>query len=145
MIRQLCGFGQVPNNLEDDQRFRAGIDEFDMLDLSIFDVAELIRASRDFDELTVESLARFSMDKHDRRPFDVLFIDYLSKLSTSKRLMTEHERLRAIGNRPHARALTLQYRNAMKTIGDNLSLINSRLFKRVEKKTQDKGWGPFSE
>lgn len=46
---------------------------------------------------------------------------------------------------PHARALTLQYRASMKTIGDNLSLINSRLFKRVEKKTQDKGWGPFSE
>lgn len=152
MIRQLCGFGQVPNNLEDDQRFRAGIDEFDMLDLSIFDVAELSRASRDFDELTVESLARFSMDKHDRRPFDVLFIDYLSKLSTSKRLMTEHERLRAIGNRLHLLATsmaipvvvvsqtTVDQHGALKSKGSEGPMEAAALILEVDRKADsDKG------
>lgn len=152
MIRQICGFGQVPNNLEDDQKFRAGVDEFDMLDLSIFDVAELSRASRDFDELTVEALSRFAMDKHERRPFDLLVVDYLSKLSTSKRLMTEHERLRAIGNRLHLLATsmaipvvvvsqtTVDQHGALKSKGSEGPMEAAALILEVDRKADsDKG------
>jgi len=45
----------------------------------------------------------------------------------------------------HMAALRVQWQASMKTIGDNLSLIQSRTFKHVDKKTRDKGWGPFSE
>ena len=46
---------------------------------------------------------------------------------------------------PHMQGLQTQYRAAMKTIGDNHSLMNLRTFKHVEKSTVDRGWGPLSE
>lgn len=45
----------------------------------------------------------------------------------------------------HNQSIHLQYRSAMKTIGDNLALIQSRTFKRAEKATIDRGWGPLND
>lgn len=48
-------------------------------------------------------------------------------------------------SQPHQQGLQVQYRMAMKTVGDNLSLMQQRTFKQVEKATVDRGWGPLSE
>lgn len=45
----------------------------------------------------------------------------------------------------HNQSIHVQYRSAMKTIGDNLALIQSRTFKKAEKNTIDRGWGPLND
>lgn len=48
-------------------------------------------------------------------------------------------------SQPHQQALVLQYRSAMKTIGDNLAMMNERSLKTTTKATIDRGIGPLSE